>query len=89
MTRRTGKTYTNTKKRSKEVKIILKREFAFSTENVLDIVRRAEADSVARSAKKSTRKRTISEIDSTEKEEIVENNSESSDSDCIVVMSRI
>jgi DDE superfamily endonuclease len=77
------------KKRTKGKRVALKGKFVFSTEEVLEVARRAEADTAARSAKRSIRKRTIDEIDRIEEEGIVKNESDSSDSDCIVVSSRI
>jgi hypothetical protein len=76
------------KKRTKGKRIALKGKFVFSTEEVLEIARQAEADTAARSARKTIRKRTIGEINRTEEEEIAGNNSDNSDSDCIVVSSR-
>jgi hypothetical protein len=76
------------KRRTTGKRVALKGKFVFSTEEVLEIARQAEADTAARSAKRPTRKRTINAITRTEEEDIIENESEQSDSDCIVVASR-
>jgi hypothetical protein len=76
------------KKRTKGKRVALKGKFVFSTEEVLEIARRAEEDSVVQPPKKRGRPRKTVSIANEEKEQDSENVSDSSDSDCIVVSSR-
>ena len=57
----------------------------FSTQEVLDIARVAEAEAETKKKHKQPRKRTIDETIDEEEAEILDNESSSSDSDCIVV----
>ena len=73
------------KKRTKGKRVALEGKFVFFTQEVLDIARAAEADAEAKKKRKQPRKRTIDEVLDEEDAEIVRSESESSDSDCIVV----
>ena len=77
------------KKRKKGKRVALKGKFVFTTEEVLQIARTAEAERAARSAKKQPRKKIIHQIENEEEDEILENDSSSSESDCIIVEARI
>ena len=76
------------KKHTKGKKIALEEKFVFSMQKVLDIMQAAEVKTKAKKKCKQPRKRTIDEILDEEEAETLENESSSSDSDCIVVAKR-
>ena len=82
------KLLTSRKQRTKGKRIALKGKFVFSTKEVLEIARTAEAETRARTTKKQSRKRTIGLVDEEEEDQILENDSSSSESDCIIISSR-
>ena len=57
----------------------------FSTEEILEIARTTEAETIARKKKKQPQRNTNDSIDLEEEIEIFENNSTASESECIVV----
>ena len=73
------------KKHTKGKRVALEDKFMFSTQKVLDIARVAEAEAETKKKHKQPRKRTIDETIDKEEAEILDNESSSSDSDCIVV----
>ena len=73
------------KKRTKDKKVALEGKFIFSIQEILDIARVAEAEAEIKKKYKQPRKRTINETINEEEAEILDNESSSSDSDCIVV----
>jgi hypothetical protein len=76
------------KKRKKGKRVALKGKFVFSTQEVLDIVKEAEAETAAKKSRKRPRKRSISvEIEEAEEDEL-ENVSSESDSDCIILAAK-
>jgi DDE superfamily endonuclease/Tc5 transposase DNA-binding domain len=73
------------KKRRKGKRVALKGKFVFSTQEVLDIVKASEEETVAKKSRKRLRKGSISvEIEEDERVEL-ENVSSDSESDCIIV----
>ena len=76
------------KKRSKGKRIALQGKFVFTTEEVLQIAKEAESVSATKSAQKRPRKRPIQAVLDNEEEEMLDNNSNGSDSDCIIVATR-
>lgn len=79
----------NARKKHKTGKrIALEGRFVFTTEEVLKVVKEAEAVTAVKSSRKQPKKCSIQEILEDEEDEIVENKASSSDSDCIIVASR-
>ena len=76
------------KKHTKNKRIALEGKFVFSTQEILDITQAAKIKTKAKKKHKQPRKRTIDEILDEEEAETLENESSSSDSDCIVVAKR-
>ena len=60
----------------------------FTTEEVLEIAKKAESVSAAKNTRKRPRRELVQEDIADEDLEASENNSDSSESDCIVVMPR-
>lgn len=76
------------KKRKKGKRVALKGKFVFTTQEVLDIVKEAEAETAAKKSRKQPRKRSIRvEIEGDEEDEL-ENMSSDSESNCIIVTDR-
>ena len=76
------------KRRKKGKRIAVEGKFVFTTEEVLQLVKEAEAETATKKARKQPRKRPIQEILEDEEDEVLENEASSSDSDCIVLMPR-
>ena len=76
------------KKYSKNKKIILQNKFVFMIEEMLQITKEAESKNVTKSAQKQPRKCPIQAVLDNEEEEMLDNNSSGSDSDCIIVATR-
>ena len=76
------------KKRTKGKRVALEGKFVFFTQEVLDIAWVVEVETETKKKHKQPRKRTIDEILDEEEAETLENESSSSDSDCIVVAKR-
>jgi hypothetical protein len=75
------------KERKKGKRVAIKGKFVFNTQEMLELVKKAEAEASKRKAKKRrTIKATTPEIEEEEEEDIKEDISES-ESDCIVVAS--
>ena len=72
----------------KSKRITLEEKFVFFTQKILDITQTAEVEIKAKKKYKQPRKCTIDEILDEEETETLENESSSSDSDCIVVAKR-
>ena len=66
-------------------KITLEEKFVFFTQKILDITQAVEVETKTKKKHKQPCKHTIDEILDKEKTETLENESSSSDSDCIVV----
>lgn len=76
------------KNRSTGKRVALKGKFVFSTQEVLDIAREAERATADKTSRKRRRiQAAVTEIEGQE-DEVVENVSSDSDSDCIVVQPR-
>ena len=73
------------KKHLKSKKIALQSKFVFMIEEVLQIAKETESVSVTKSAQKWPRKCPIQAVLDNEEEEMLDNNSNGSDSDCIIV----
>ena len=76
------------KKRKTGKRIAVEGKFVFTTEEVLQIVKNAEAATAAKKAHKQPRKRSIQEVLEDEEDELLENESSSSESGCIVLRPR-
>ena len=75
------------KERKKGKRVAIKGKFVFNTQEMLELVEKAEAEaSKGKAKKKRTTKATTPEIEEEEEEDIEEDRSES-ESDCIVVAS--
>ena len=80
----------NTRKKcTKGKRVALEGKFVFSTQEVLDIARATEAETEVKKRRKRPRKRAINEILDEKEIKVVETESQSSDSDCIVVARRM
>ena len=73
------------KKRTKGKRVALEGKFVFFTQKILDIARAAETKAEMKKKRKQPRKRTINKTLDEEEAETLENESSSSDSDCIIV----
>ena len=82
------KIFNTRKKCMKSKRIALEKKFVFFTQKVLDITQAAEVKTKTKKKCKQPRKHTIDEILNKEEAETLENESSSSDSDCIVVAKR-
>ena len=76
------------KKHSKGKRIALQNKFMFTIEEVLEIAKKAESVNAAKNTRKRPRRELVQEDIADEDLEASENNSDSSESDCIVVMPR-
>jgi hypothetical protein len=76
------------KQRTKGKRVALKGWFVFSTEEIFDIGRGAEAATAARTTKKSSRKHPIDHVDEVDEFQVFENDFSSSESDCTVLSCR-
>ena len=77
------------KKCTKGKRVALEGKFVFFMQEVLDIARVTEAETEAKKRRKRPRKRAINEILDEKEIEVVETESQLSDSDCIVVARRM
>ena len=76
------------KKRKKGKRVALKGKFVFTTQEVLDIVKEAEAETATKKGRKRPHRRSISvEIEDNEEDEL-ENVVSDSESDCIIVAAK-
>ena len=76
----------NTRKKcTKSKRVALEGKFIFSTQEVLDIARVAEAEAETKKKHKQPHKHTINKTINEEEAKILDNESSLSDSDCIVV----
>ena len=82
------KLFETRKKCSKNKRIALQGKFVFMTEEVLQIAKKTKSVSATKSAQKWPRKRPIQAVLDNEEEEMLDNNSNGSDSDCIIVATR-
>jgi len=73
------------KARKKGKRVELKGRFVFSTQEVLEIAKVAEAETAKKKTRGRPRKRKAEEIIEDEEDEVLENRYSDSDSDCIVV----
>ena len=85
----TKKIFSTRKKCTKSKRITLEGKFVFFTQEVLDIARATEAETEVKKRCKRPRKRAINELLDEKEIEVVETESQSSDSDCIVVARRM
>ena len=69
-------------------RIVVKRKFVFTTEEVLQLVKEAEAENAAKKMCKKPRKRPIQEVLKNNENETLKNEDNSSDSDYIVLRPR-
>ena len=76
------------KKRKISKRIAVKGKFVFTTEEVLQLMKEAEAENTAKKMRKKPRKRPIQEVLEDNEDETLENEDNSSDSDCIVLRPR-
>ena len=76
------------KKCSKNKKMVLQSKFVFTTEEMLQITKKTKSINATKSAQKRPRKRPIQAVLDNEEEEMLNNNSNGSDSDCIIVATR-
>ena len=76
------------KNRTKGKRVALKGKFVFSTQEVLEVARAAEQASEGKTSRKRLRKQSIAIEIEEQENEVVENVSSDSDSDCIAVMPR-
>ena len=76
------------KKRKTSKRIAVKGKFVFTTEKVLQLVKKAEAENATKKMRKRPRKRPIQEVLEDNEDETLENEDNSSDSDCIVLRPR-
>ena len=76
------------KKYSKNKKIVLQNKFVFMIEEILQIAKEAELINATKSAQKWPRKHPIQAVLDNEEKEMLNNNSNGSDSDCIIVATR-
>ena len=76
------------KYRKKGKRVALNGRFVFSTQEVLEIAREAEKATAEKTSRKRRRKGSINMKIEKDKENTIENVSNDSDSDCIVVMQR-
>ena len=76
------------KKHSKNKKIALQSKFVFTTEEILQITKKTKSINATKSAQKWPRKRPIQAVLDNEEEKMLNNNSNGSDSDCIIVATR-
>ena len=73
------------KKCSKNKKIALQSKFVFMIEEMLQITKETKSINATKSVQKRLRKRPIQAVLDNEEEEMLDNNSNGSDSDCIIV----
>jgi hypothetical protein len=73
------------KERKKGKRVALKGRFVFSTQEVLDIAKAAEAETANKKAKNRANKKAETPPDEDSDDEVVEIDCEDSDSDCITV----
>ena len=78
----------NRKKHKRGKRVALKGKFVFTTEEVLMIAQTAEKENAARTTKKGSRTRVTEEHSSEDEDMVLENDSEESELDCIIVASR-
>lgn len=76
------------RERKKGKRVALKGKFVFNTQEILDVVEKAEAEAATSKSKGKRRKRRNSPQIGEEIEEVLENNDSESESDCIVVVAR-
>ena len=76
------------KKRKKGKRVAIQGKFVFTTEDMLEIVKIAEAETTAKAAKKKASKRSKRSNVSEDEESMEENDSSESELDCIIVASR-
>ena len=76
------------KKCSKNKKIALQNKFMFMTKEILQIAKETKSVSVTKSAQKQSRECPIQAVLDNEEEEMLDNNFNGSDSDCIIVATR-
>ena len=73
------------KERKKGKRVALKGRFVFSTQEVLDIAKAAEAETANKKGKNKASKQAEPLLDEGSDDEVIEINDEESDSDCITV----
>ena len=73
------------KKHSKNEKIALQSKFIFTIEEILQIMKEAESINATKSVQKQLQKRPIQTILENDKNDMPNNKSNNSDSDCIIV----
>ena len=73
------------KKCSKNRKIALQNKFVFTTEEMLQIAKETKSINATKNAQKWPRKRPIQAVLDNEEKKMLNNNSNGSDSDCIIV----
>ena len=76
------------KKRTKGKRVALEGRFVFSTEEILDIARKAEAETAKRQAKKPRREREIDPEILGEQEDVFESAESEFDDDCVIITHR-
>ena len=79
-----NKIFNARKKRKKEKKIVVEKKFVFTTKKMLELMEETKAETAVKKTHKQPRKRSIQEILENEKNEILKDENNSSDSDCIV-----
>ena len=85
----TKKILNTQKKRTKNKKVALENKFVFFIQKVLNIACATEAETKMKKRRKQPRKRAINEILNEKEIEVIETESQLSDSDCIVVARRM
>ena len=76
------------KKHSKNKKIILQNKFVFTTEEILQITKKTKSINVIKSVQKWPQKCPIQAVLDNEEKKMLNNNSNGSDLDCIIVATR-
>ena len=85
----TKKIFSTRKKCTKNKRIALENKFVFFTQKVLNIAHATEAKTEMKKKHKQPRKRAINEILDEKEIKVIKTESQSSDSDCIVVARRM
>ena len=76
------------KSRQKGKRVALEGRFVFSTEEILNIARKAEAETARRQAKKLRRERAIDPETLGEQEDVFESAESEFDDDCVIITGR-
>ena len=69
-------------------RIVIKKKFVFTTEEILQLMKKAEAENAIKKMRKKPRKHPIQEVLEDNEDETLENEDNSSDFDCIVLRPR-